>query len=749
MAQIAGNISITPAINLSVSYRSTGAKDELENPAPEAVIITDPHFIITGFNDIAADICGFNSITAHGQQLFSLIPFEMIGTRLSVAIKTLFNNGYWKGDILFNNGDKKLIFNTCCNAIKDHTGTITSIVITSYNIARRLKQEKDLVIAENKYQTLVEALSEGVLLINADGTIAAANKKAAEIFGVSEHEMKGKVLRSAEWKTVKEDGSEFPEAEYPAVIALQTGAESNNVVIGLEHINGRKIWLSVNCRAIFEEQLTIPVAAVLSIVEITAVKEINDRLSESESVFRSFMKDSPTLGWIYDEDGILLYGNPRFLDIIGLTTGTTGKNISAVKRSAEVLATIAKRNKEVLQNGKTIIVEEAVTGRDGTTRFYLSYWFLLPIKNKKKLIGGHAVEITDKKTAQRETGKMYERYQFATNASSDAIWDMDIATGFIYLSDTFSAFSGYKPTEIIPTPEWLFEKIHEDDKNRIRINIDHCLKNNIINWENEYRFRLADGSYRFLLDKAHAIYEEGKLTRVIGAMQDITGRKKLEAQLLHEQVQKQKMINQATINAQEKERNRICWELHDNVNQLLMSAKLHICVAKNKGGGPTELLEKANEYLLMAVEEIRRLSKTLTSTVITNAGLKKGLADIASTMLLLKNIKLIIHIKDVVVVKLSPDQQLMVYRIIQEQSNNILKYAETKEAVISLKEVNQNMELVISDKGKGFDKATQKTTGIGFINIFNRVDAYNGKVEIITAPGKGCTLVITFPIKAP
>ncbi len=71
-------------------------------------------------------------------------------------------------------------------------------------------------------------------------------------------------------------------------------------------------------------------------------------------------------------------------------------------------------------------------------------------------------------------------------------------------------------------------------------------------------------------------------------MQDITERKKLETQLLYEQVQKQKLVNQATINAQEEERNRISGELHDNVNQLLMSARLHIGVAKNNSENQNE-----------------------------------------------------------------------------------------------------------------------------------------------------------------
>jgi two-component system sensor histidine kinase UhpB len=345
-----------------------------------------------------------------------------------------------------------------------------------------------------------------------------------------------------------------------------------------------------------------------------------------------------------------------------------------------------------------------------------------------------------------EIDKMYERYHFAVNASSDAIWDMDIATGFIYRSERFNDFTGYKKEQSLPSLDWFFDKIHEQDKGRVKLHIDYCINNNVTNWEIEYRFQVADGSYRNILDKAQAIYKDDKLIRVIGAMQNITERKKLEAQLLNEQVQKQKMINQAIIKAQEKERNRISGELHDNVNQLLMSAKLHICVAKNKEAEPNELLEKANEYLLMAVEEIRNLSKKLTSTLITNVGLQKSIADIASTMLLLKEIQLHSYINDSVVEKLSAEQQLMVYRIIQEQSNNILKYAETDEAIISLKEANNQVELIISDNGVGFDKSQQKANGIGFINIFNRVDAYNGKVEIITSPGNGCTLIINFPI---
>lgn len=341
---------------------------------------------------------------------------------------------------------------------------------------------------------------------------------------------------------------------------------------------------------------------------------------------------------------------------------------------------------------------------------------------------------------------MHERFGYVVNASSDAIWDVDLRTNEIYRSDAFSKISGYSKTEIESTIEWWFEKIHPDDKERVNSKIEDQLLNGIRHWEDEYRFKHADGSYRYIYDKGFAIYENDIPIRQIGSMQDITERKILEGQLLYEQVQKQKLINQATINAQEEERNRISRELHDNVNQLLMSARLHIGVAKNNSENQKKMLDKATDYLLLAVEEIRALSKKMNSKIVTSVGLLESIADIVHNMQELHNIEVQTDIDISVIDKLSSDQQLMVFRIVQEQTGNIVKHAEATVGRILLKENDQNIQLMISDNGKGFDKDKHKLNGIGHINIFNRVDAYNGHAELTSFPGKGCTLNISFPL---
>jgi signal transduction histidine kinase len=182
------------------------------------------------------------------------------------------------------------------------------------------------------------------------------------------------------------------------------------------------------------------------------------------------------------------------------------------------------------------------------------------------------------------------------------------------------------------------------------------------------------------------------------------------------------------------------------VNQLLISSRLYIGVARNNPETQNEMLDKATSYLLMAVDEIRALSKRMNSKVVSSVGLFESIHEIANNMKELNNIDVEVDVDREVATALPAAQQLMVFRIVQEQTGNIVKHSGATSVQILLKQKENDIHLLISDNGKGFDKDEKKVKGIGFINIFNRVDAYNGKVDVITAPGNGCLLDIIFPI---
>ncbi|HEX7844436.1 MAG TPA: PAS domain S-box protein, partial [Chitinophagaceae bacterium] len=498
-----------------------------------------------------------------------------------------------------------------------------AIMFVNHNITDLKNKEKQLEQAEKKYETLINTLSDGVIMINSVGHIEACNTRAAEILGISEKELLEKqTLTPTSFDVIKRDGTAFSANELPGTISLKTGLPQYNIVMGVRQASGKIVWVLINSRGIFNPGESKPYAAVVSFSDIT------EKLNSEETL---------------------------------------------------------------------------------------------------------------RKTSERQ--------YYAGQVVSDAIWDLDLETNQIYRSDAFISFSGYTVEEIKPCLDWWFEKTHPDDRERVKAGFNTCVGKGETNWQDEYRFLCANGKYRYLLDRAIIQYKGKKPIRIIGAIQDLTERKKLEAQLLNDEIQKQKQLSQASILAQEQERNNISKELHDNVNQILSSARLFMNTAQKDIEQRDELLAKAIEYQTLALEEIRKLSRTLSTSLVKAIGLRESLDDIVYNMKSLQNLDVDFKYNRRVEEKLSHDQQLMIFRIIQEQTSNIIKYAEAKSVKILLNETGGKIHLVISDDGKGFD-TKKKAKGIGLVNIMSRVDAYNGKINIISSPGNGCTLELQFPVKA-
>lgn len=743
MTNLATKLIDTSESKLSVIYKSSFRISDLLNSLPEAVITTDPNFNITGLNPVAETIYGFPLSEAIGKSLFEFIRFEFIGTTTKEeAISHLQKHEFWSGDVIYyTSTNQKIFFNTRCTLIKDEAGKISGIVIVNSNITEKIIQRKNLDLAEKKYETVIESLSDGVMMIGADGKIATANKRAIEILGLTEEEVAGKTLTALGWKTIREDGSIFPTNEFPAIVTLETGEEKSNVVLGIEKPNDSIIWLSINSRGIFKEGKRKPYAVVVSFEDITSVTEAHKKLQQSEILFSTFINNSQTANWVYDEDGYILVANSEYNKITNASESTIGKHILDIFPN-EHGQKLLSRNKEFFETGKPTIFESTLKQANGSYRSFLSYLFLISIPGNKKLIGGQAIDITEQKNALQKLKDSEVLFRgFMTN-SQNLGWVYDEDGNFVYgnplLMETLGIDEQSLGKNITTLP-------YKDIAKQILIRNKKILANGeaIIS---EDTLVDKNGNTKYFISHYFLLPFGNKKKFVGGHALDITERKKIESELLNEQIQKQKQINQATIEAQERERNRISEELHDNVNQLLMSSKLHIGAAKKNIENQDELLSKASQYLMMAVDEIRALSKSLSTKVVSVVGLEQGIADIAKNLEKLNGIEVETDFNNDIIERLSPEQQLMVFRIVQEQTNNIIKYSKATETYLSIQKKNNNCILIISDNGKGFDKAQQKNKGIGFINIFNRADAYNGKVEIDTSPEKGCKLTITFPL---
>lgn len=357
--------------------------------------------------------------------------------------------------------------------------------------------------------------------------------------------------------------------------------------------------------------------------------------------------------------------------------------------------------------------------------------------------------IIENKQAEQKINISNERYMLATKATNDAIWDYDIKNKRLYWGESFYSIFGYSSGHHPGKHGFWESKIHPDEKEKIKKLYTSALKNNergVIYCE--YWFQKADGSYVLVADRSFIIWDaDGNAVRFVGAMQDITDRKKLEGQLLTQEINKQKSIAQAVVDAQEKERAEIGKELHDNVNQILSTAKLYLELAKTDTRQRDALIKRSADSIFTAINEIRHISKALVPPSVKDLGLVESINDLVESLRMTNALQVqFTHSGDFDNV-IDDKQKLMLFRIIQEQVSNVLKHAAATRIIIDLKLTAKLINLSIVDNGKGFELEKVKfKKGVGLSNIESRAHLFNGEVIITTAPGKGCKLFIQVPI---
>ena len=219
--------------------------------------------------------------------------------------------------------------------------------------------------------------------------------------------------------------------------------------------------------------------------------------------------------------------------------------------------------------------------------------------------------------------------------------------------------------------------------------------------------------------------------------------RQLQQALAEEKILYKNQLAQEVFNAQEGERKKLGEELHDNVNQLLGVIKLYIEHAQVNPTVKDEMLKKSSEYLMQVINEIRGLSKALISPTLQDIGLIASIHDLIESIQQIKMIEIELNTDDFEEQKLPDIKKLMVYRILQEQLNNILKHSRAEHVEIELRQTEPNVYLRIEDDGMGFD-ASRIKSGLGFKNIRHRLELINGNMHIESSPGEGCKIEAFF-----
>lgn len=342
-----------------------------------------------------------------------------------------------------------------------------------------------------------------------------------------------------------------------------------------------------------------------------------------------------------------------------------------------------------------------------------------------------------------------ELYKSVTEITNDCLWEWDIQQEELFWIDGgHKRVFGY-PIENALIPKSFWEScLHPDDKKRVLEKINEAMATGAGNiWQDEYRFKKANGEYAFVLDRGHIIYDNEKAIRMIGATQDITDRVLLANKLATERVASQLEMTNAVFAAQENERTEIGRELHDNFNQLLAITKMFIGMAKKDGAKRDLYLDKSAELVSDVIELIRKLTRRLVIPDKVFTGLFGSIKNLIADMQLIHPCTISFLNKHVTEAEIDEKVQVNIYRIIQEQLNNILKHSTATCTDVHLYKEQENLILLIADNGCGCNLAEIKK-GVGSVNVMSRAALCNGSVAIKSSPGNGYSLKVTFPLPA-
>lgn len=277
--------------------------------------------VVTFANPAAERFTGYSVEELQGMKVIDLVPpswHEIVGTYYDRQVAKQIPQTTRELPILTRNGEEKWIEQTM-TLLSSH-GASARLQGIARDITRRKMVEIAFYESEERYYSVISALTEGVILIDSRGYVRTANASAEDLLELTTEETMKRTPFTVRPNVVREDGTPLPAEEHPALATLRDGQPRLNTIIGTRRPSGDIVWLSVNTRPLFREDRTKPHVVVASFSDITERKRIEARLS-------AYVEE---LAILYQASGRLLNPGSDQGTLANLIAQTVAEEISAV-----------------------------------------------------------------------------------------------------------------------------------------------------------------------------------------------------------------------------------------------------------------------------------------------------------------------------------------------------------------------------------------------------------------------------------
>lgn len=663
----------------------------------------------------------------------------------------------------------------------------TILVAVVRDITQRRRAEEALEKSEERYRSIVTAMSEGIVMQDAEGRIIACNESAERILGLSRDQMMGLTSFDPRWQAVHEDGSPTTGHDHPIVITQRTGQPRSNVIMGVHRPDGSLVWVSVNTQPLCRPGERLPYAVVASFTDITQQRQAKIALRESEARYRSLFENSIDGVLLTAPDGSIFAANPEACRMLGRTEeeicaeGRAGVVDQADPRLPMVLDERLRTGKfrnelTLVRKDGTRFPAEVSSGlfvdRDGHLKTSMVVRDITERKQAYQLLEQRVAERTRELAALLEVSR-----NVAAMLELKPLLDVILTQLRLVLDFSGAAIAILEDGQLRmldyqgPGPrEKMLQAVIPLDRDSGYLQVVRRREPVIIPdiWaDSPWMAGVRQGWDDEMLSLvAHTrswlgvpLISRGELIGVLRVdhvepdhfTEDDARLAKAFADQTAVAIQNARLYEQAQHVAALEERQRLARELHDSVSQALygivLGAKTAHALLERSAGEAAKPLEYVLSLAESAFTEMRALIFELRPESLETEGLVAALNKQAD--LLRARHRIGVHAELCEEPALPASSREALYRIAQEALTNVTKYARAGHVTLRMSHVPGEIILEVIDDGVGFNIVDPTPGHLGLRTMRERAERAGGTFHIESAIGKGTRIEIRVPTEKP
>ena len=398
----------------------------------------------------------------------------------------------------------------------DGEGCPVRVIGTIQNITRRKRGEEVIANSEARLRETLDTMLEGCQILNAEYRFLYLNAAAARHGRRKREELLGQSLIDL-----------YPGIEHTAVFdaikRCSLHRVSSDLVSEFQFPDGTEGSFELSIHP-------VPEGVLILSVETTERRRAEQALKASEAQYRVLAESLPQLVWMTDAEGRIEYLNNRCYEYSGLRFEDLADwNWWEVVHPEDRPET-SRQWALSLASGIRFEVEYRLKRADGEFRWHMVRG--VPLRNEHGHISnwfGTCTDMHDQKLTEAALRESEERLSMSVRAANEGIWDFDPRKGRLWWNPTYETMLGERPPEIVSNVDWWIDRLHPEDRAHVHYGLLKAMAGPDDRWSSEYRLRRPDGTYAEVYDRAViARAPDGTIKRVLGAMLDLTERRRAE-----------------------------------------------------------------------------------------------------------------------------------------------------------------------------------------------------------------------------